>query len=75
MGWISVEVRDGRVGRDPSLVTAAGGEVLHRFHTDVPYNVGDPMQLPDETDVEVIGVQERIDHQWVQVVTVGDNWG
>lgn len=75
MVWISVEVRDSRVGRDPDLVIAEGGEVLLRFETDVPYHVGDPMRLPDGTGAKVIDVDERISHRGVQIVTVSDTWG
>ncbi|ROR91000.1 hypothetical protein [Nocardioides aurantiacus] len=74
MPRILVEVRDGRIGRDPALVTGEGGEVLHRFETNVPVDVGDRMMLPDETEVEVIGVHEHIGTTWAQVVMVGNIW-
>ncbi len=75
MVWISVEVHNGRLGRNPSFVTSAGGEVLLRFETDVPYAVGDLMQLPDGTEGKIISVHERIGTPSVQVVAVGDAWG
>lgn len=74
MVWIAIEVRDGRVGRDPTLVTSEGGEVLYRFETDVPYALGDLVHLPDGTDAKVISLQEQVSPRWQQVVTVGDTW-
>jgi hypothetical protein len=71
---IYIEVRDGRMGRDPELVTEAGGELLASFKSDRPFEEGDRLTLPDGTTVQVIGYDEVIgDPQgWKQVLFVGD---
>ena len=48
-------VRDGRIGRDPALVTEDGGEILMEFDADHRVEVGERLTLPDGTDVVVIG--------------------
>lgn len=71
---IYIEVRDGRMGRDPKLVTEAGGEVLATFDSDKPFNEGDRLNLPDGTTVEVIGYEEVLGGPkgWSQILFVGD---
>jgi hypothetical protein len=72
VGMIRIEVRDGRIGRDPALVTEEGGELLASFDSPEPLDEGARLTLPDGTVVEVIGFQETFnDVHWTQVVSVG----
>lgn len=66
-------VRDGRVGRDPALVTEQGGEILVEFDTDHPVQVGERLTLPDGNEVVVIGQNTALgDAGLVVTVHVGD---
>lgn len=80
-----VIVRDGRIGRDPSRVTEAGGEVLHEYDMDFDPerwpDVGDRITLPNGDEVEVIGVNEQLEANERNEITehtltvfVGDVW-
>jgi hypothetical protein len=72
---IQVVVRDGRIGRGPSRVTAEGGEVLTSFESERPFDEGDRLTLPDGTTVCVIGSTEEVSPtSWRQVVYVGDDF-
>ncbi|WP_109507342.1 hypothetical protein [Nocardioides speluncae] len=71
---IHVTVRDGRIGRDPARVTDEGGEILMEFETSEPLDVGHRLNLPDDTEVVVIGLTERLGAGWSQVVTVGNSF-
>lgn len=71
-GRIHVEVRDGRMGRDQSMVTEAGGELLMEYDTDVPVDVSDRLMLPGGTEVEVIGYRELLGETWTQIASVGN---
>lgn len=70
---IKVIVRDGRMGRDPQLVTDEGGEVLMTFDSDRPYDEGDVLTLPNGDRVQVIGLKETISATgWDLTLYVGD---
>jgi urease accessory protein UreE len=69
---VRIEVRDGRIGRDPELVTEEGGELLASFDSPEPLEEGTRLTLPDGTVVEVLGYRETIiDDHWTQVLSVG----
>jgi hypothetical protein len=73
---IRVTVRDGRVGRDQTLVDGGGGQVLDQFDADAPLEIGQQLTLPGGAQAEVIHVLETTSatEGWKQVVTVGDVW-
>lgn len=72
VSMVRIEVRDGRIGRDPALVTEEGGELLASFDSPEPLEEGARLTLPDGTVVEVIGYRETfIDDRWTQVLAVG----
>jgi hypothetical protein len=70
----AITVRDGRIGRDPDLVTEEGGEVLMVLHRVRPVVKGEQLTLPDGTDVRVIGSGKPRGRDGVgtQTVHVGD---
>ena len=69
---VRIEVRDGRIGRDPALVTEEGGELLTSFDSPEPLEEDAQLMLPDGTVVEVIGFREMfINGHWTQVLSVG----
>ncbi len=75
--WVQVEitVRDGRMGRDPALVSDAGGEVLQVFMTNGLYDVDDRLMLGDGAEVYVIRTEELVGTEPLhQTVFVGDPW-
>src|SRR4029077_1029191 len=53
--WNHVVVRDGRLGRDPALVTEKGGEILLELDTDRLYEPGEHITLSDGTEVVIVG--------------------
>jgi hypothetical protein len=63
-------VRDGRVGRDPTLVTEDGGEILGEFEADHPVDIGERLTLPDGNEVVVIGQNVAFGGMMVPTVTV-----
>jgi hypothetical protein len=74
MGAIKVTVRDGRIGRDPNLVTDGGGEILMQYETDRPVAIGDRLTLPSGSDIAVIGIDDDIvpGVRWSQTAYAGD---
>jgi hypothetical protein len=77
---LRITVRDGRVGRDPELVTEDGGEVLNEFDSERPIEEGEQLTLPNGETVIVISVTHDIVpgvswHQgvnWHQTVHIGN---
>jgi hypothetical protein len=72
---IEITVRDGRMGRDPTLVTDAGGEVLQVFMTNCLYDVDDRLTLGDGAEVYVASTDEVVGTEPLrQTLVVGDPW-
>jgi hypothetical protein len=72
---IKLTIRDGRVGRDPSLVGADGlGEVLAVRYVDVPVTEGDLLTLDNGDVVQIIGRSDTIgtDGTWEIVAFIGN---
>lgn len=73
---VTVTVHDGRSFRDAEQVDERTGlgEMLARFHSSVPYRIGDLITLPDSSRWPVVAVTDRmtLSGAWSQVVTIGD---
>lgn len=57
--WNHVIVRDARIDRKGGRDHPEAGAILMEFDTDQVYGLGSIVTLPDGTDVEVIGFDER----------------
>jgi hypothetical protein len=57
---IQIIVHDGRIGRDPALVTKEGGEVLMEYESETPLDIGDTVALPNGSTAVVIGINDDI---------------
>lgn len=72
---ILLELRDGRVTRDPARVTPEGGELLETRWIERPIDLGERLTLASGDEVLIIGFNETIKHdEWKIVAHVGEPW-
>ena len=67
-----VIVREARSGPDPAYVTEDGGQVLDEFDSDRIYDLGEPLSLPDGTEVKGIAFRETFAGEHMQTVMIGN---